>query len=138
MEWSTVWSAVSALFTALTAILAAWAIVRWKKQDELKAKMAFKTAIADYSYLLTQMPVMLSIPYEGYAYTEDAKKLSESLAACYRALMLCEGLLDSNETVAVGWEFIFNNNKFYLNGSMDSTKLGAVCMGILHEKFIFK
>ncbi|UNE77898.1 hypothetical protein IMY97_23020 [Pectobacterium versatile] len=104
MEWSTVWSAVSALFTALTAMLAAWAIVRWKKQDELKAKMAFKTAIANYTYLLTQMPVMLSIPYEGDVY-EDAKKLSDSLAACYGALMMCEGLLDSNETVAAGWEF---------------------------------
>lgn len=138
MEWSTFWAAVSAISTILTVLIAAWAILRWKKQDELKAKLAFKMAIANYSFLLTQMPNNLGTPHVMHASIHNIKRLNELLSVCYNTWLICEGLLDDKGEVNVFWDFIFNNNKYFLNGEVDSSKLGACCMGILHEKFIFK
>lgn len=137
MEWTTIWSAASAIATAVAAFIAVWAMFRWRKQEELKVKLSFKLAIASYSYQLTQMPEMLVGPALRSEQTNNAKKLSELLSACNNAWFACEGLLDDNKEVKSCWEYIFENNKKYLNGEIDSKSLGASCMGIVHKKFVF-
>ncbi len=47
--WGTVWSAVSALGSIVTVTLGFWAMNVWRRQEALKAKMALKMAVADYS-----------------------------------------------------------------------------------------
>ncbi|MGT2189842.1 hypothetical protein [Enterobacter ludwigii] len=60
--WSTIWGAVSAIFTAATAGVAWWVMRVWRQQEALKAKMALKMAVAEYSNALSQLPVNLASP----------------------------------------------------------------------------
>lgn len=137
MEWSVFWSAVSAVFTGLTVLIAVWAMFRWRKQEELKAKLNFKMAVANYSFQLTQMPETLNNPVVRHANLDSTKRLNELLAACNNAWMICEGLLDDNAEVKENWSFIFNHNKLYFSGDLDSAILGQACIGILQNKFVF-
>lgn len=137
MNWSLFWAAVSAIFTLLTAIIAVWAMFRWRKQDELKVKLSFKQSIANYSFQLTQMPNMLIGPALRAENAEKAMQLNKLLSSCNNSWYLCEGLLEKNQTVNTAWKFIFNKNKEYLNGYLNSDDLGAMCLAILHEKFVF-
>jgi hypothetical protein len=138
MNWSVFWTAISAVSTASTAVIAAWAIFRWRKQDELKAKQAFKTAIADYSYALIKMPEKLNSDYLREKHAVDAQKLIDLLSACNHAWYLSEGLLESNKKVKECWESLFQKHKHYIGGTLSSSELGVHCIGILTEKFIFK
>ena len=137
MNWTTIWAAVSAIFTLCTAIIAFWAMLRWRKQEELKVKLSFKESIANYSFQLTQMPNLLVGPALREKCTEQAIQLNKLLSACNNAWYLCEGLLEGNHAVNTAWDFIFNQNKEYLRGTLNSDALGAMCMAILHEKFVF-
>ncbi|MEG5565813.1 hypothetical protein UXQ08_20100 [Enterobacter ludwigii] len=136
MEWQTFWSGVSAIFTAITAVIAAWAIFRWKKQDELKVKLEFKKAVGDYAYQLTQMPEIMFI-HELQKYDADCKKLRDLLGICSYAWFNTEGLI-TNPVVNECWGIIYNNTNKYLNGKLHSEELGVACMGIANEKFVFK
>jgi len=138
MEWSTFWSAISAIFTALTAIIAIIAIYRWRKQDELKAKLEFKKAISRYSYLLTQMPEQLDQAHLRSAYAKQGQALIDALSVCDHAWLVSEGLMENNKVVKDNWEFVLTNNKHYINGTLHSSELGVRCMYILYEKFVFK
>lgn len=138
MTWPTFWSAVSAIFTAITALIAFFAMYRWRKQDELKAKLEFKKAISRYSYLLTQLPQQLNQPHLRQAYAQQGQALIDALSVCDHAWLVSEGLMEGNKTVKDSWEYILDNNKNYINGTLHSSELGVRCMGILHEKFVFK
>lgn len=138
MEWQTIWAAVSAVFTAITALIAFFAMLQWRKQDELKAKLAFKNAISDYSLLLTQMPERLNSAGLRHDAAPQCKELSAKLAACASAWWMLEGLLDSDKTVCASWNYIFENNGKYFTGELGRRELGTYCMGILHAKFAFK
>ncbi|THD46296.1 hypothetical protein ERD95_16095 [Enterobacteriaceae bacterium ML5] len=138
MEWQTIWAAISAVFTAITALIAFLAMLQWRKQDELKAKLAFKKAISDYSLLLTQMPQQLNSPGLRHDAVPQCKELSVKLAACASAWWMLEGLLDSDKTVSSSWNYIFDNNSKYFTGELERSELGTHCMGILHAKFAFK
>lgn len=138
MTWSTFWSAVSAIFTAITALIAVVAIYRWRKQDELKAKQAFKIAVSDYSYAILKAPKMLKYVGSSEEEMAIAKTLIDHLSACHNAWLLTEGLLDKNTEVKRNWEFLFKNHKHYLSGRISSDELGQACMGIMHAHFIFK
>lgn len=135
--WATIWAAVSAIFTAAAVGVAGWAMFRWRKQDELKVKLAFKQAVSDYAYCLMSLPMILNNGYERVKHRETAEKLVDLLNACNIAWLSTEGLLDKEIEVAKCWEFIFENHKHYLSGSLDRDTLGANCMGILSEKFVF-
>lgn len=138
MEWSTFWSAVSAIFTALTAIIAIVAIYRWRKQDELKAKQAFKIAVSNYAFVLLKSPKVLSNAAHDPIDLDIAKQLVNHLNACYNAWLLTEGLLDKNSDVKKGWDYLFENHKHYLAGKITSDQLAQGCMRIMHAHFIFK
>nr|DAO00424.1 MAG TPA: hypothetical protein [Caudoviricetes sp.] len=94
MDWTVFWSAASAVFTGLTALIAVLAILRWRKQDELKAKLNFKMAVANYAFQLTQMPEKLDQPHVRHTQVDNCQQLTRLLSACNNAWMICEGLLD--------------------------------------------
>lgn len=138
MNWSTFWTAASAVFTFVTALIALWAVFRWKKQDELKAKLAFKSSIANYSYVLIQIPNRLDGPYVRKANASLCKELIDCYAASQNAWFITEGLLDSNVRVKSDWEIIMKHHSLFLNGNVDNSELGSACISILHERFVFK
>ncbi|EPZ8354756.1 hypothetical protein ACXWYY_000199 [Enterobacter hormaechei] len=135
--WATIWAAVSAIFTAAAVGVAGWAMFRWRKQDELKVKLAFKQAVSDYAYCLMSLPQMLNNGPVRMKHKETAEKLVDLLNACNIAWLSTEGLLEKETEVAKCWEFIFENHKHFLAGALDRDTLGAHCMGILSEKFVF-
>ena len=137
MGWSTFWSAASAIATAVAALIAAWAMFRWKKQDELKAKMAFKLAIADYKYLILQMPPQLDTDELRDKHSNDIKKLTDLLSACNHAWLVTENLLHSNDVVVSSWQNILDTHGKYLQGFRYSEELVMYCDAILARKFIF-
>lgn len=137
-HWSNVWAAISATFTALAVIVAGWAMLRWRKQDELKAKMAFKTAI--YEYLIG----ILSLPpeHKGVLSTgEDAKILKETLekfTVCRHAWLMLEGLLENDKLIKASWDYLSENNGKFLSGEIGETLIIQSCSNIIGKKFVFK
>lgn len=136
-DWAVFWSAASAIATAIAAIIAILAMLRWRKQDELKAKMAFKLAIADYKYFLMQMPSSLNSEDLRKEFQGEEKKLDDLLSACNNAWIATEDLLHSNKKVLSWWESILKTHRKYLNGSTEAEELLVYCDGILTLKFIF-
>lgn len=137
MGWSTFWSAASAIATAVAALIAVWAMFRWKKQDELKVKMAFKLAIADYKYLLLQMPPQLNSDDLRNKHSNEKKELNGLLSACNTAFIITEGLLLPNDLVVTSWRNILETHRHYLQGTRKSEELIMYCDAILRQKFIF-
>ncbi|WP_302378359.1 hypothetical protein [uncultured Enterobacter sp.] len=136
--WATIWSGLSALFSSLTVLVAYWAILRWRKQDELKAKMAFKQAIADYFYGLLLLPVDFSDEKVRTDYYDLRMSLISKFSQCRNALLYCEGLLDGETEVLAHWNNIYHYHSLFLNGEEDSTVLHNACDGILKKRFVFK
>lgn len=135
-HWANVWASISAIFTAAAVGVAGLALLRWRKQDELKAKFAFKKAIGDYAYQLIQLPPTL-FTQDIQKNAEKCQKLTDLLAACNYAWFMTEGII-TNKKVIQYWELLIGNHQKYLAGKMTSEDLGAACMGILNEKFVFK
>ena len=135
--WVTIWAAISAIFTAGTACVAGWALFRWRKQDELKAKMAFKQAIADYLYALL-LPVDLSEQKVRVEYYDLIMNLISKFNQCRNTLLYCEGLLDKEINVLAHWHIIYNKHSFFVKGKEDSSDLHNACDSILKINFIFK
>ncbi|QIU88268.1 hypothetical protein [Yokenella regensburgei] len=136
--WGTIWTAVSAIFTASTAVVAYWAILRWRKQDELKAKMAFKQAIADYHYGLLLMPDDLSDEEVRKEYYDLKMSLITKFNQCRNAFLYCEDLLDEELEVLAHWNNIYKTHSVFLKGKEDSSVLHNACNSILKIKFVFK
>ena len=128
MDWTVFWSAASAVFTGLTALIAVLAIFIWRKQDELKAKLNFKMAVANYSFQLTQMPEKLDQPNIRHTQVDNCQQLTRLLSACNNAWMICEGLLDKNDNVRDSWVYIFDNNKNYFKGELTKHALSPSTM----------
>lgn len=144
-SWANIWAAVSAISTAITGIVASFALLRWRKQDELKAKMAFKTAIAEYAYVLVLLPNTLGDDKEALLESlnypnlnENFENLKVKIRACHNAWVAMEGLLEKNEVVNESWNFIYDNHSEYLLGKIKNKELGQRAMDILEEKFIYR
>lgn len=138
MNWATFWSAASAAFTLMTALTAVWAMFRWKKQDELKAKLNFKLSVSRYAACLATLPETLDTPHIRNSASAKCGELSAHLSACLTARLVLEHLLDEEEEVRQAWDFIFENNKNYFSGEMPKSKIGEKCMIILNHHFVFK
>lgn len=144
-HWANVWAAISAIFTALAVVVAGWAMMRWRKQEELKAKMSFKQAIADYVYVLVQLPDFLGNSPEALTQgirtpnlTENIETLKVRLRACHFAWIALEGLLEKDKVINENWHFIYDNHANYIFGKIKSRDLGNRALEILDHKFIFK
>lgn len=143
--WATIWAAVSAFFSMLTVGVAVWALLRWRKQEELKSKMLFKQAIAEYVYVLVQLPDSLGNSPEELEQGAKTPNLKENLEtlkvrlrACHFAWIALEGLLEKDKTVNENWEFIYKNHANYMYGKIKSRDLGNRALEILDQKFVFK
>lgn len=136
--WATIWTAVSAIFTTVTASIAGWALFRWRKQDELKAKLAFKQALCNYGYCLVQLPEKLDPEELSAMDVSNNDKLIEHLAACTMAWYALEGLMDKNKKVSEAWDFIYKNTMRYCKGKISYHELCNNCEALLLEKFVFK
>ncbi|ELJ9990404.1 hypothetical protein VBR58_000800 [Citrobacter freundii] len=137
-SWANIWAAITAISTASAVIVAAWAMLRWRKQDELKAKMAFKTAIAEY--LVNS--VLLSISYKKDGNEEEIHdQITKTLAdfkECRHAWWMLEGLLDKDECIKRAWDILSENNNKFVCGEIDGDVIFSACRNILAKKFVFK
>lgn len=136
--WATIWSGVSAIFTAVTAFVAGLALLQWSKQDKLKAKLLFKNSIHEYSDILVTLPEKLEQPEQRRRFEERLTLCTDRLLKCSSAYVACEGLLKKNEVVHTSWGYIANNHQHYLSGKIDHTLIQKACMLILREEFVFK
>jgi hypothetical protein len=93
--WATIWSAISALFSVLTVVVAILALLRWKKQDQLKAKMAFKMAVADYFYDLAKLPIRLDNLELRNKCVNGINDLNTQFASCHHAWLMSEGIMEN-------------------------------------------
>ena len=123
--WATIWSAISAIFTAAAVGVAAWAIFRWKKQDELRVKLDFKKSVTQYAYALT--------------HTSKTQKdeLRSLYGKCTFDWMACEGLLKSNEVVFENWKGLVKKHMDYMDGEPVAKELMLHCTAIMDAKFVF-
>jgi hypothetical protein len=137
-HWANVWASVSAIFTTMAVIVAGWAMVRWKKQDELKVKLAFKVAISQYCYALLHLPEKLNGQKDIIANQAKISELIDKFNACYNAWMVTEGLLDKNKAVKDGWAFLYDNHQHFVKGEINSNILASACVEIMDNKFVFK
>ncbi|HEY4437674.1 MAG TPA: hypothetical protein VGN40_16105 [Lelliottia sp.] len=131
--WATIWAAISALVAMATVAVAVWAMLRWRKQDELRVKLDFKKAVCEYAYALTQMPPSLKNITEP-AKTEELKKI---YGKCTFEWMACEGLLKTNKKVSENWAGLVSAHSEYLAGNVFTLVLMNHCLAIMDEKFVF-
>lgn len=84
-HWANVWAGISAFFTAFAAMVACLAILRWSKQDELKAKLAFKTAVCVYSDRLVILPTKFNDVNEIKENIDALRTLTDQLVVASNA-----------------------------------------------------
>lgn len=135
--WTNIWAAISALATVATFCVAFLAMKRWSKQDELKAKLAFKQAVGDYAFQMIKMPEIL-FTKDLAKYEDERKELMLLFHACLHAWLMTEGLLDSNKVVTACWEHFDSAHNAYLSGKKSNEQLYKYCEDILNEPFVFK
>ncbi|ENT2032614.1 TPA: hypothetical protein ACWKRV_001442 [Escherichia coli] len=135
--WGTVWSAVSALGSIVTVTLGFWAMNVWRRQEALKAKMALKMAVADYSNALSQLPLSLSrnVRIEKRA---ELRELSHKLNAINNAFLICEHMLEKYPRVNSGCRSLSVAHKEYIRMRDNSIQAKYICHNILSEQFVFK
>ncbi|ENT4819210.1 TPA: hypothetical protein U2Q33_000742 [Citrobacter farmeri] len=134
--WGTIWAAVSAISTLSTVCVALWAMLRWRKQEELKVKLAFKQAIGDYSFQLVRMPVTI-FTNELSKHENDMRRLSVLYHACIHAMAMTEMLLDENDVVSKNWDAFADAHTNYLLGKINSDDIDNICTNIINEPFVF-
>lgn len=136
--WTTIWSAISALATVATFAVAVWAMFRWNKQEQLKAKQEFRKAISLYSDFLSQMPNSVE---DENVMRQNAKKLDD-LTTCYitcaHAWLGTEGMLEDNKLIKTSWVNISEGQKNYIDGRATAMEINAFCRDIMAAKFVFK
>lgn len=119
----------------LTVVVAVVALFSWRKQEQLKVKLAFKNAIADYANQLKKIASHSQRPTEA-----QNQKLEELFNACHHALLITEGLLDNNQVVTKSWRIIKNQTTLYMivcGDDESSQNIQDACEEILNEKFVF-
>ncbi|MDK9356413.1 hypothetical protein QQF54_20545 [Lelliottia sp. V106_10] len=134
--WATIWAAISAIFTAAAVGVAGWAMLRWRKQDELKVKLAFKQAIGDYLFQLVKMPEVV-FTKDIKENENDCEKLTILYHACFHAFVMTEDLLANNEIVNERWESLFITHQRYIAGKCKSNEIDRLCADILCNPFVF-
>lgn len=78
--WQSIWAAA-------TFVAAVFAIALWNRQDKLKAKMAFKTAISNYAWQLSLMPEIISFETTRHLPEHFIKDLCSSFFCLHERLV---------------------------------------------------
>lgn len=137
-SWANKWAAISAAFSMGAVFVAIWAMLRWKNQDKLKAKMALKMAVADYSNTLAQLPLQFSTPNLRIEHLPEIKNLRGEINAVKNALLICEDILKHKPKVVNNCRELLTQHNAYVRGNESSVTLQYICKRILSEKFVFK
>jgi anaerobic C4-dicarboxylate transporter len=135
MSLQDITSVLTLVMSVLTFLVAAIALFSWHRQEQLKTKLAFKNAIADY---LNQLKKTAS--HHQRPTLDQNQKSEELFNACYHALLVTEGLLDENKEVMDAWEVLANPVTQYLVDGGDRGSIQEItdaCDKILNEKFVF-
>ena len=138
--WTTIWAAISVIFTMPVAMIALWTMLRRKKKDELKARLAFltfKEAVSDYFFQLTLMPKTFHARRAG-KYVGEYESLRICFCTCHAAWKVAEGLLDDNKMVARNWNIFVREHNKYISGVNNFNELEMICNGLLKVCFISK
>lgn len=121
--------------SVLTVGIAIYALFSWRRQEQLKTKLAFKNAIADYSNHLKKIA-----SHHQRSTVGQSEKLEELFNACHHSLLVTEGLLENNKKVMDAWRIINNQVTQYMvvAGDPESIqKINVACDKILNAKFVF-
>lgn len=137
-HWANVWASISAIFTALAVVVAWWAMLRWRKQDELKAKMNFKTAIGEYLVSCVSFSVLNMHDANDDRIPDNREKAYDDYAACRHAWWMLEGLLDDDKEIKDAWDYINVNHTKFMNRQIKDEDLFSNCRIILRKKIVFK
>ena len=135
--WATIWSAVSAIFTAAAVGVAGWAMLRWRKQDELKVKQDFRNAIHKLCDAMAQMPHSFENQKLIVEYSDKLDEITTLYIACSHAWLGTEGLLEKNKVVAENWKKIGPGYTAYMQGEEPADIVLGLCRKIMGAKFIF-
>ncbi|ECW1857965.1 hypothetical protein F3T06_16690 [Salmonella enterica] len=136
--WATIWAAASALFTATTAFIAFWAMRVWRQQEALKAKMALKMAVAEYSNSLSQLPVNFGSPAIRIEKRAELRELRHKLNAILNAVLICEQMLKEYPRVVSCCRSLPEAHKDYVRGLDNNIHVKYCCHLILSQQFVFK
>ncbi|MCR5990784.1 hypothetical protein HKW65_06260 [Enterobacter ludwigii] len=136
--WPTIWSAVSAIFTAAAVLVAGFALRVWRQQEALKAKMALKMAVADYANALSQLPVNLATPQIRIEKRSDLRDLRHKLNAINNAFLVCEHMLESYPRVISCCRSLPEIHKQYVRGLDNNIQAKYYCHLLLSQQFVFK
>lgn len=136
--WATIWAAVSAIFTAATVGVACWAMRVWRHQEALKAKMALKMAVAEYSNALSQLPVNLGSSAVRIEKRAELKELRHKLNTLINAFLICEQMLDAYPRVVDCCHSLKEMHKAYVRGKDNNIQAKYCCKLILSQQFVFK
>lgn len=136
--WATIWAGVSAIFTAATVGVAWWAMRVWRQQEALKAKMALKMAVAEYSNALSQLPVNLGTPQVRIEKRAELRELRHKLNAIRNAFLVCEHMLDRYPRVVSCCRSLPDTHREYVRGTDNNIQAKYVCHLLLSQQFVFK
>ncbi|MCL8354989.1 hypothetical protein [Enterobacter hormaechei] len=137
-SWSTIWSAVSAIFTAATVGVAWWAMRIWRQQEALKAKMSLKMAVAEYSNALSQLPVNLASPQIRIEKRPELRDLRIKLNAVMNSFLVCEHMLERYPRVVSCCRSLPDTHKEYVRGRDNNMQAKYLCHLLLSQPFVFK
>lgn len=136
-HWANVWASISAIFTALAVIVAGLAMLRWRKQDELKAKMAFKLAISQYLVSVVKFQNVMENKLEDPD-NEIRNKTISDFMECRYAWWTLEDLLDGERDINQAWRYLTETHSYFIQGAIDLDTITRQCSVILSKKFVFK
>lgn len=136
--WANFWAAVSALSSTATLGVAVWAMFRWRKQEELKAKQDFKKAVGVLTDTLAQLPLIFKDDAHIREYSDRLDDLTSRFVSAAHAWHCTEGMLDKNKTINDSWEKVDDLIADYVAGKCERTPISEACGIILRAKFVFK
>lgn len=137
-SWATIWAAVSAIFTVVAVGVAFRAMRVWRHQEALKAKMALKMAVAEYSNALSQLPVNLGSPAVRIEKRAELKELRHKLNVLINAFLICEHMLKAYPRVVDCCNSLKEKHKAYVRGKDNNIQAKDCCQLILSQQFVFK
>lgn len=136
-HWANVWASISAIFTTLAVIVAWRAMLRWNKQDKLKAKQHFKSAISIYAWELTGMSNFIGEYPRNPNAVDNIDEINNLFYRCLSAWEMCEGELENNPKVTEHWNEIYKKHRDFVGGKVSSDELLVHCEQIRKERFVF-
>jgi len=104
----------------------------------LKAKMAFKVAVADYFHDLAQLPIQLDDAEKRNSCINEIKDLNKAFVTCHHAWLMSEGLMEKHKELTADWNILYEQHKKFTSGEIAQFDIAVACAGILTKKFVFK